>query len=163
MLAFNVCEHQSAGYTFQYVRRGSTPTALFEPRVPGCADVGALGHFLAPQSRRAPAGQLNAEGRRIEFRAAILKVGSKRIVVRGRHAHPVSRYTRVTSLLYPDRLCADSDLHSSLIWRIACVSSLLAQPASSALLLFRNYSTRGIRCSVSRARMRGRPHLLRQR
>src|SRR5437660_7692210 len=99
MLALDFGQHQGASNSVDHVSRGRAASPLFEPRVPGCADVGALSHFFAPQSRCSPASQWQAESRRIEFRATILQVGSELVIGRGRHARPIRKYTRITSLL----------------------------------------------------------------
>ena len=75
VLALDVGQHQGARDAVEHVGRGRAAAPLFEPCVPGRADVGALRHFFAPQSGRSPACQRKAECRRIEFRAAILQVG----------------------------------------------------------------------------------------
>jgi len=44
-------------------------------------NIGALGDFFTPQSRRSPARRWKAERRRIEPRAAIPEIISKQVVV----------------------------------------------------------------------------------
>src|SRR5256885_5257234 len=111
MLALDFRQHQGASDSVEHVGRGCAASPLFEPRVPRCAHVGALSHLFAPQSRRSPTCEWKAECRRIEFRAAILQVGSKQVFVRDRHARPISRYTRITSLLYQDRPRTNNRVH----------------------------------------------------
>src|SRR5467141_743282 len=44
-------------------------------------------------------------------RVSILQVRSKQVFVRDRHARPISRYTRITSLLYQDRPRTNNRVH----------------------------------------------------
>src|SRR5437016_6315157 len=111
MLALDFRQHQGASNPLEHVGRGRAASPLLEPGVPGRAHVGALSHFFAPQSGRAPARGWKAECRRIELRAAILQVGSKQVFVGDRHARPISRYTRITSLLYQDRPRTNNRVH----------------------------------------------------
>ena len=53
MLALDLREHEGARDAIEHVSRGGAAAPLFEPCVPGRADVGPLGHFLAPKAWRA--------------------------------------------------------------------------------------------------------------
>ena len=77
MLALDVGQHQRAGDPVEHVGRGRAAAALFEPGVPGRADIGALRHFLAAQAGRAAALRRKAERGRIELRAAVLQIGRR--------------------------------------------------------------------------------------
>ena len=99
MLALNIRQHHCAGDAIEHIGGGRAAASLLQPGVPGGADIRALRHFFAPKSRRSPPCQRKAESRRIEFGAAILQISPK--LVRGRH--PVSYYTSIMSLLYPNR------------------------------------------------------------
>ena len=98
MLALRVGQHHRAGNAIEYVGGRRTAAPLFQPGVPGGAHIGALRHLLAPQPRRSPPLQRKAEGRGIELGAAIPEIGPKLVRVR----HPVSDYTPIRSLLYPN-------------------------------------------------------------
>src|SRR5580704_8093678 len=74
--------------------------SLFQPGVPGGADIRALRHLLAAQARRPPPRQRKSERGRIELRAAILQIDAQKVFIRGGHGDPVSDYTGVLSLLY---------------------------------------------------------------
>ncbi len=76
MLALGIRQHQRARDAVQHVGRGRPAAALLEPGVPGRADVGALRHLFAPEPRRAPTRQRNAERGRIEFCTAVPEEGS---------------------------------------------------------------------------------------
>ena len=54
MLALDIGQHQRAGDPVEHLGRRRAAAALFEPRVPGRADIGALRHLLAAQAGRAP-------------------------------------------------------------------------------------------------------------
>src|SRR5580698_7600083 len=111
VLALDFRQHQGARDAVEHVGRRRAASSLFEPCVPRCTDVGALSHFFAPQSGRSPACQWKAERRRIEFRAAILQVGTE--AVGNGHTHPISYYTGITSLLYHDSAPTDIALHTN--------------------------------------------------
>jgi hypothetical protein len=55
MLALEIGEHQCPGNPVEHVGRGRSAASLFEPRVPGRTDIGALRHFFATKSRGAAA------------------------------------------------------------------------------------------------------------
>ena len=77
VLALDVGQHQRARDAIEHVGRGRAAAPLFEPGVPGRADVGALRHFLAAQAGRAATLRGKAERGRIELGAAILQIGSE--------------------------------------------------------------------------------------
>ena len=79
MLALGLGQHQPAGDAVEHVGRRRAAAALLQPGVPGRADVGALRDLLAAQARRAPAAR-EAEGGRVEPRAAIPEIGAEQIV-----------------------------------------------------------------------------------
>ena len=63
---------------------------------------------------RAPACRWKAEGGRVEPGAAVLQIGAEQVVGRGGHAHPVSHYTMIMSLLYQDnQMLADIRLRAT--------------------------------------------------
>src|SRR5882757_2306786 len=99
MFALDVGQHQRSGDPVQHVRRGSAAPSLLQPRVPCRADVGALSDLFPVQPRRPSAPHRETEGARIEPGAAILQVGSQRIVGLDGHADPVEYYTMIISLL----------------------------------------------------------------
>src|SRR5580700_569895 len=159
VLALDFRQHQGARDAVEHVGRRRAASSLFEPCVPRCTDVGALSHFFAPQSGRSPACQWKAERRRIEFRAAVLQVGTE--AIGNGHTHPISYYTRTTSLLYHDN--APTDIASMPTRRTSpCVSLLQVRPGSSAPPLSRNCLSRGTKYSASLARMRPPLRLPRQ-
>ena len=57
VLAFDVGQHQGAGDPVEHVGRGRAAPALFEPGVPGRADVGPLGHLLASEGPASAGGR----------------------------------------------------------------------------------------------------------
>jgi hypothetical protein len=71
MLALDLGEHEGARDAIEHVSRGRSASPLLEPCIPGGTDVGPLGHFLAPQSRRATALRGEAESGRIKLRAPV--------------------------------------------------------------------------------------------
>src|SRR5579872_6043636 len=98
MLALDVGQHHGAGDAIQHVGGRRTAASLLQPGVPGGAHIRALRHLFAPKPWRSPPLQRKAECRRIELGAAIPEIGPKRVRVR----HPVSYYTPIISLLYPN-------------------------------------------------------------
>ena len=100
MLALDIRQHERARDPIEHVGRGRAAASLFEPCVPGRADVGALRHFLAAQAGRAATLRRKAERGRIELRAAVLQIGPEQVLVRDVLVHPVSHYTTIMSLLY---------------------------------------------------------------
>jgi len=68
-----------AGDAIQHVGGGRAAAPLLQPGVPSGADVGALRHFLAPQSRRAPARHGKPKSLGVQFPASISQVGSEQI------------------------------------------------------------------------------------
>jgi hypothetical protein len=74
MLTLDIREHQGLRNPIEHVGRGRAAASLFEPGVPGRADMGAMRHFLAAQTGGAATPRREAERCRIEFRAAVLKV-----------------------------------------------------------------------------------------
>src|SRR3989454_3239131 len=113
VLALDVREHQRARDAVDHVSRGRAAAPLLEPGVPRRADVGAVRHFFAPESRRAPPFQGEAERRRIELPAAVLQVSAQQVLVRGRHTPPSNHYTSITSLLYLDSKSIDTALQTT--------------------------------------------------
>ena len=99
MFALDVGQHQRTRDPVQHVGRRRAAAALLQPGVPGGADIGALGHLLAAQTRRAPAPRRETERRRIEPDAAIPQIGAERIDGLDAHADPVGHYTLIRSLL----------------------------------------------------------------
>jgi hypothetical protein len=85
VLALDLGEHQGLGYAIQHIGGWRAAAALFQPGVPGGADAGALRDFLAPQARRPPPPGGEAQGARIEPRAAILQIGAEAGVFDLRH------------------------------------------------------------------------------
>ena len=85
VLALAVAQQQRAGDAVEHVggRRAAAP--LFEPGVPGRADIGALRHLLAPQPRRAPPRQRQAEGGGIEPRPPAAQKIAERVFGAGVH------------------------------------------------------------------------------
>ena len=75
MLALDVGQHQRARDAIEHVGRGRPAAPLFQPGVPGRADVGPLRHFLAAQAGRAAALRREAERGRIELGAAVPQIG----------------------------------------------------------------------------------------
>src|ERR1700742_4933682 len=104
VLALDLRQHQGAGDAVEHIGRGGSPAPLFEPCVPCWTDTGALGDFLAAQSRCAAALWWKAERGRIELCAAVLQIGPKQVLSRDVLAHPISHYTTIISLLYHDKL-----------------------------------------------------------
>ena len=64
VLALDIGQHQRARDPVEHVGRGRAAAALFQPGVPGRADVGALRDLLAAQPRRAPAARRRSRTRR---------------------------------------------------------------------------------------------------
>src|SRR5882724_3954683 len=98
MLALNIGQHHCAGDAIEHIGGGCAAAPLLQPGVPGRADTRALRHFFPPKSRSPPPLQRKAKRRGIELGASILQIGSELVHVR----HPISVYTRITSLLYPN-------------------------------------------------------------
>ena len=71
MFALHRRQHQGAGDPIEHIGRRDAAAALFEPRVPGRADVGALCHLLAAQAQSAAALRRKAESGRVEPGAAV--------------------------------------------------------------------------------------------
>lgn len=82
MLPLGFGQHQALGDAIEHRGRRRAAAALFEPRVPSGADIGALRHFLAPQSRRAAPADGKTEGGRVETRPAAAQVGTERVLIR---------------------------------------------------------------------------------
>ena len=80
MLTLDIRQHQGARNPIEHVGRGRAAASLFEPCVPGRADIGALRHFLAAQTRGAPTLRRKAERCRIELRAAVLQIGPEQVL-----------------------------------------------------------------------------------
>lgn len=99
MLALDIGQHQGVGDPVQHIGRRCAATPLFQPGVPGRADIGPLRDFLAPQAGRAAAFLRKAEGCRIELRATILQPGAEPFAAVLMLAHPVSLYNTIRSLL----------------------------------------------------------------
>ena len=74
MLALDLGQHEGARDAIEHVSRGRAAAPLLEPCVPGRADVGPLGHFLAAQSGRAATLRGKAKRGRIELRAPVLQI-----------------------------------------------------------------------------------------
>jgi hypothetical protein len=83
MLALGVGQQERGGEAFQHLGRSRAASALFQPGVPGGADVGALGDLFAAQARRAAAPG-KAEAGRIQPRAAAAQESTQGFV-RERH------------------------------------------------------------------------------
>src|SRR5579875_2495752 len=98
MFALHVGQHHGASNAVEHIGGGRTTASLLQPSVPCSAHVRALRHLFASKSRGSPPPQGKAERRRIELGAAIPKIGPKRVRVR----HPVSDYTGIIPLLYPN-------------------------------------------------------------
>src|SRR5580693_3712165 len=131
MLALDLRQHEGARDPVEHVSRGCTAPSLFEPSVPGRADIGPLGHFLAPKAWRAatPCGQ--AKRGRIELSPAVLQIACELVLARSGSIHPVSHYTGIRSLLYYNNPKAEACLQRR--WRLlSCVFSSQAQQAGSA-------------------------------
>ncbi|CAM5336822.1 hypothetical protein ATER59S_00058 [Aquamicrobium terrae] len=103
MFPLDIGQHQAPGDPFKDISRWRAAAPLFEPRIPGGADVRALSDFFAPQAGRAPTLAGKAECRRIEPRAAVSEVFPQGIIGFQRHAEPVGNYTRIKSLLLLDK------------------------------------------------------------
>ncbi|MGY4436905.1 hypothetical protein ACVWWO_009382 [Bradyrhizobium sp. F1.13.1] len=131
VLALDIGQHQRSRDAVEHIGRRRTAAALLEPSVPGRADIGALRHLLAAQPRRTPAAPREAERGGIEPGAAVLQIGSQQVLSCRALAHPVSHYTLITSLLYPDNPSAEGRLRQP-FGDCSCVYSSLAPPASSA-------------------------------
>src|SRR5690348_9321461 len=157
VLALDVREHQRARKAVDDVSRGGAAAPLLEPGVPRGADVGALRDFFAPQARRTPPFQGEAERGRVELPPAVLQVRAEQVLLRGRHTHPRNHYTGITSLLYLDIESIENALQTA-TWRFACASSSPARPASSAPPSSKSSSRQSTRYSAWPARMpRRRP------
>src|SRR6201996_672256 len=98
MLALHVGQHHRARNAIEHIRRRCPAAPLLQPGVPCRADIRALSDFLAPQAGRTPSPQRKAERGGIEPGAAIPQIGAEQVGVR----HPVSSYTCISSLLYPN-------------------------------------------------------------
>ena len=88
MLALHLGKHERLGDAVEHVGGGSAAPALFEPGVPGGADIGALRHLLAPEPGGAAAGQRQAEDGGVELGPAGLEEGAEEIVGVADHRRP---------------------------------------------------------------------------
>jgi hypothetical protein len=98
MLALDLGQRKGPRDPVEYVRRGAPAAPLLQPSIPSGADVGALRHLLAAQSRGSPPAAGEAERSGVELGAPVLEIGTQRIDV-GHCRDPVRNYTGIMSLL----------------------------------------------------------------
>ena len=103
MLALDIGQHERARDPIEHVGRGRPAAPLFEPCVPGRADIGPLRHFLAAQAEGAAALRGKAESARVELGAPVPQIAAEQVLGGEVLAHPVSHYTMMKSLLYHHR------------------------------------------------------------
>ena len=89
MLAFGFGEHHAGGDPVEHVGGRRAPATLFQPSIPGRADIGALRHLLAAQAGGAASSGGKAERRRIEPRPAIAQETAEHVGGIERHRDPV--------------------------------------------------------------------------
>ena len=114
VLPFDIRQHERARDSIEHVGRRRAAAPLFEPRVPGRADVGALRHLFPAQAGRAASLCGKAESGRIELCPPVFQIGAEPILGRDASVHPVSHYTTIISLLYQDSGCSQICLRRTL-------------------------------------------------
>ena len=80
MLSLGLGEHQRIGKSVKNVWRGRAAAALFEPGIPGRADVRPLGDFLASEPRGAPSAR-KSESRGIEPPSTIFQKSAEGVLL----------------------------------------------------------------------------------